>query len=235
MKRSLDLIARLKGGLVVSCQAPEGSPLDHPRIIAALAQAAEKQGAAAVRINGSRNIRAVCAAVSVPVIGIEKIRRRGSPVYITPTRASARSAARAGAAIVALDATARRRPGGESLARIIEELKRIGVLIMADVSMLEEGIASAGIGADLVATTLYGYTAATRGRDGPAFALLEKLVANLTLPVILEGRVRTPRDVRRAFEMGAHAVVVGTAITGVEALARAFVDAAPRGRSRAGR
>lgn len=229
MNGSAGLIARLKGGLVVSCQAPDGSPLDRPMIIAALARAGERQGAAAVRIDGSRNIRAVCSEVSVPVIGIEKIRRRGWPVYITPTLDSARRTARAGAAIVALDSTARRRPGGESLAKIIAELKRMGVLVMADVSTLEEGIASAAMGADLVGTTLEGYTAATRGGDRPAFALLEKLVAKLAVPVILEGRVRSTRHVRRAFEMGAHAVVVGTAITGVEALTRAFVVAAPRG------
>ncbi|MGH9397616.1 MAG: N-acetylmannosamine-6-phosphate 2-epimerase [Terriglobia bacterium] len=226
---SPETIRKLKSGLLVSCQAPKGSPLDHPRIIAALAKAAEQHGAVGVRINGPANIRAVRSAVNIPVIGIEKLRRGSSPVYITPTLASGRRVVRAGAGIVALDCTARRRPNGERLERIIAELKRRShVLIMADVSTVEEGVAAAGMGVDLVATTLHGYTENTHPHHRPAFGLLRKLAQKLRVPVILEGRVRTPEDLRKGFDLGAYAVVVGTAITDVEWLVRMFVEATPR-------
>lgn len=229
MSRAAEIFRRLKGGLIVSCQAPEGSPLNHPRIIAALALAAERQGAAGVRINSPGNICAVRSVVSIPVIGIEKLQREGSLVYITPTLRSALRVVGAGADIVALDCTARPRPGDEAIERIFAELKRTaGILIMADISTVEEGVRAAEMGADVVATTLEGYTEATRGHQRPAFALLRKLARTLSVPVVLEGRVRTPDDLRKGFEFGAHAVVVGGAITNVEWLARTFVEAAPR-------
>ena len=48
-------------------------------------------------------------------------------------------------------------------------------------------------------------------------------------PVIAEGRIRTANDVRQAFRAGAYAVVVGGAITGIDAVVRHFVDATPSG------
>lgn len=223
------VISQLRNGLIVSCQAPESSPLRRSSIIAALALAAERQGAVGVRVDGSRDIRAVAQAVSVPIIGIEKRHSDDSPVYITPTLDSVRRVCRAGASIVALDGTARGRPKGQSLADIIMASHReFGFPIMADVATLAEGLKAAELGADLIATTLHGYEEETRGSDSPAFGLLKGLVRNTRLPVILEGRVRTPDHLRRAFELGAHAVVVGTAITGVEWLVRRFVEATPR-------
>ncbi len=219
----------LKNGLIVSCQARAGSPLDDPRIIAAFARVAEGQNAVGVRINGEEHIRAVRRAVGIPIIGIEKRRTDGFPVYITPSLGSARRVHLAGAAIIALDATARPRPNGESLDEIMSFLKReIKVLVVADVATADEGLYAAERGADAVATTLHGYTKETegQGREGPAFDLLHQLVKRLSLPVILEGRVRDPDDVRKAFDLGAHAVVVGTAITNMEWRARTFVDAA---------
>ncbi|MGH9437101.1 MAG: N-acetylmannosamine-6-phosphate 2-epimerase [Terriglobia bacterium] len=229
MKSSTEIIRALKDGLLVSCQEPKTSPLNHPQIIAALAKAAEICGAVGVRIEGTKNIRAVCSSVKLPVVGIEKLGRGIRPVYITPTLASARRVARAGATIVALDCTARQRPGNDSIEAIIGDLKRKSpALVMADVSTVEEGIAAAGMGADLVATTLYGYTGEECDHRGPAFGLLRKLVRNVPVPIILEGRVHTPEDLRKGFELGAHAVVVGTAITNIEWLVRTFIESTPR-------
>jgi N-acylglucosamine-6-phosphate 2-epimerase len=232
MNSSTDIIRALKHGLLVSCQEPEASPLNHPRIIAALARAAETCGAVGVRIDGAKNIRAVCSSVNIPVIGIEKLGRGVTPVYITPTLASARRVVRAGAAVVALDCTARQRPGNESVETIVGKLKQSSqALVMADVSTVEEGIAAANMGADLIATTLYGYTGENRDHCGPAFDLLRSLVDKVPLPIILEGRVRTPEDLSKGFELGAHAVVVGTAITNVEWLVRTFIESTPRAKA----
>jgi len=227
-----EVIARLRHGLVVSCQAAESSPLSRSGIIAALALVAEQQGAVGVRVNGSRNIRAVRKSVKIPVVGIEKRQLEGYPVYITPTFSSLRRVVRAGADIVALDCTARPRPKGQSLPELIRAARGESIVpLMADVSSVDEGLAAADLGIDLIATTLYGYTGETSGTRGPGFRLLKGLVRETRLPVVVEGRVHSPDDLKRAFDLGAYAVVVGAAITGVDWLVRQFVQATPRARS----
>lgn len=229
-----EILTRWRGGLIVSCQAPPESPLSRPEIIAALALAAERNGAVGVRIEGRANIAAVKGAVTVLVLGIEKLKQDGSDVYITPTFESAARIASAGADILALDGTARTRPGGETLgfiaARVREEFR---LPLMADVSTMSEGLAAAEeVGVDFVSTTLSGYTAETAGRDGADFELVERLASRLRVPVVCEGRLRRPDDVRRAFDCGAFAVVVGTAITGVDHLVQEFLAATPQAYAR---
>ncbi len=229
------LISELKHGLIVSCQASETSPLNRTGIIAALALVAQQQGAVGVRVDGSRNICRVRKAVSIPILGIEKQRISGYPVYITPTFASLRRVCRARADIIALDCSARRRPQGQPVAEIIERAKReLNIPLMADVATLDEGLRSADLGVDLISTTLHGYTGKTREEQGPAFNLLRSLVRKTRLPVVLEGRVRTPDQLKRAFDLGAYAVVVGTAITDPEWLTRRFVEATPGHKPRDG-
>lgn len=222
------IIENWRGGLIVSCQAPAGSPLAEPEIIAALAQTAEQNGAVGVRIDSPANIRAVKERVSVPVLGIYKIVTEHSEVYITPDFAAADAVNKAGADVIALDATARVRPSGERLESVFEEIRsRLKQPLMADVARFEEGVRAAEtLGFDLVSTTLSGYTKETRHLSKPDFELVEKLAKRLTVPVVCEGRLRTPEDVRRAFDCGAFAVVVGGAITGVDGLVRRFVRAA---------
>ena len=221
--------AAWQGGLIVSCQATAGSPLSHPFIIKALAQTAEQNGAVGVRIAGADNICAVREAVRLPILGIEKIVHEDSDVYITPTYESAARIAASGAHVIALDGTGRKRPNDEKFSCIVErihtELQRP---VMADVATLEEGIAAVEeAGADFVGTTLSGYTPETRHKEGADFELVEQLARRLSVPVICEGRLHSPDNVRRAFECGAFAVCVGTAITGVDWLVRQFVAATP--------
>ncbi len=227
MRRQTTL-SRLKNGLIISCQPRPGSVLDHCNIVAAMAAVAEEQGAVAVRIRGARHIRAVCRAVQIPVLGIEKINDPNSEVYITPTLESVRRVHRAGAQIIAMDATERPRPRQQSLAGIISAAKdAFDALFMADVATFRQGVEAARLGFDMVGTTLCGYTKETQHCNGPAFDLARRLVREIDIPVILEGRVREPDDVRRAFDLGVHAVVVGTAITDIEALSRRFIEACP--------
>ena len=223
-----EIIAAWQGGLIVSCQAAADSPLARPDIIAALALTAACNGAVGVRIDGAENIVAVRGAgLNVPVIGIEKQLSEGSEVYITPTYDSAARVAASGADVIALDATWRERPGGEKLFEIVGRIKReLRRPVMADVATYEEGVRAAEeAGADFVGTTLSGYTAETAGSDAPDFPLVEQLAARLNVPVICEGRLRNAGDVRRAFDCGAFAVVIGGAITGVDWLVRHYVAA----------
>lgn len=214
---------KLGRGLIVSCQARADNPLHGPQFMAAMALAARDGGAVAIRANGPDDIRAVTAA-GLPVIGIHKVFSDRHPVYITPNFAAAEAIVAAGAQIVALDCTARPRDGEppEMLVRRIRE--ELSAEVFADVSNLEEGLAAADWGATYVATTLSGYTDATHPKpETPDLALLEALAARLSVPVIAEGRYNTPQLVRQAFDVGAHAVVVGTMITNPREITRQFV------------
>jgi N-acylglucosamine-6-phosphate 2-epimerase len=218
------LIGKLQSKLIVSCQAPANSPLHHPEIIAAIALACVNQGAAAVRIDTPNHVRSVRTQIPhIPIIGLWKRQELDREVYITPRYQDAVKIIEAGADIIAIDATSRKRPGGETVAEIIERIhQEWGKLVMADVDTIENAIAAAQAGADLVGTTLYGYTAQTQHLSPPGYSLLTEMVAQLEVPIICEGGIASPEMAKKALELGAYAVVVGTAITGIDLLARAF-------------
>jgi N-acylglucosamine-6-phosphate 2-epimerase len=211
--------------LIVSCQATAPSPLRRPDMIAALAECAVLGGAAAIRIDGPGDVAAARGRVRVPIIGLFK-QRTGSPVYITPTFAAARAVAQAGAEIVAVQATRDRDAGGEPLAPLVRRIhEECRALVMADVSTREEGLAAEAAGADVVGTTMAGYTPHSRQMAGPDLRLVEELAAALGVPVIAEGRIQTPDDAAAARRAGAWAVVVGRAITMPEAITERFAKA----------
>lgn len=212
-------------GLLVSCQARADNPLHGPAFMAAMARAARDAGAVGIRANGPDDIAAIHAAVDLPVIGIHKLFAQGQEVYITPTVAAARAVISAGAQVVAFDATDRPR-AGDPPARIVAAIHAAGAESFADVATLDEGLAAAALGVTYVATTLSGYTAATQGSGpGPDLNLVAALVAQAGVPVVAEGRYTTPDLARAALDAGAHAVVVGTAITNPREIARGFVRA----------
>lgn len=190
-----------------------------------MAKSAEMGGAVGVRVNGPVNIRAVRCSIHLPIIGIYKLSIPGFEPYITPSVKAAQSVATAGADIIALDATNRPHPQNLSAAELIRAVKAIGLPVMADISTFEEGVMAAESGADLVGTTLSGYTQYSSHIAGPDFELVERLANVLDIPVIAEGRIWSPDDARKAVDLGAYAVVVGTAITRPWLLTARFVDA----------
>lgn len=222
----MDMLAKLKKGLIVSCQARPGSPLRLPEVMAAMAKAAEVGGAAGIRANGPADISAIRAVTGLPIIGILKKEYPDSEVYITPTLEDARIVAAAGADILAMDCTDRPRPDGLSVAQAIRLYQReLRLPVMADTSTLQEGLQAAEAGADLVATTLSGYTPYSRQLATPDFELVAGLAERLSLPVIAEGRIASPEAACRALETGAYAVVVGTAITAVDWVTQQYARA----------
>lgn len=211
-------------GLIVSCQAREGEPLHGSDIMARMALSAEMGGAVGIRANTPEDIAAIKKLVSLPVIGIYKIQTGESEVYITPTFESAQAIAGAGADAIAIDATRRTRPQGQTLDSLIDRIhQELNLPVMADCSTVEEGIAAAGAGADVVASTLGGYTSYSRRMEEPDFELLKGLIEHTDLPVIAEGRYHTPEEAALALSLGAYAVVVGTAITRPHEITAGFV------------
>lgn len=217
------VLERLRGGLVVSCQAPEDDPLSGPPVMARMAATVAAAGAAAIRAEGLDDLRAVRDRVALPLIGLWK--DGGAEVYITPTLDHALAVAKIGVEVVAVDGTRRPRPDGLDLATVVRTVQReAGVLVMADVATLEDGLAAEAAGADLVGTTLSGYTRDSPAPSGPDLPLVAALAARLRVPVLAEGRIRTPAEARAARDAGAWAVVVGTAITRPQAIASWFVE-----------
>jgi N-acylglucosamine-6-phosphate 2-epimerase len=214
-------------GLIVSCQAPTDSPLHNPIVIAAMAKAAMNQGAVGIRIDTPDHIKAVrLECPTAPIIGLWKQQILGYEVYITPQFCHAEAIAIAGADIIAIDATLRQRPGGETVEGLITRIhQELGKPVMADIDTMESAIAAVAAGADLVGTTLYGYTNQTKHLKPPGFDLLVQLVEKLEVPVICEGGISTPEMAKEALKLGGYAVVVGTAITGIDLQVKAYREA----------
>lgn len=224
----MSLLDGLRGGLIVSVQAWPDSALDDSHVIAAMARAAQDGGAVGVRIAGVAHLRAVRTRVALPIVGLIKQSYPGFEPYITPTLAEVAAIVETGAEIVAFDATRRPRPDGSDVRDLVVAIHAAGRIAMADCATLEEAITARESGADVLATTLAGYTPQTRGRALPALDLVKELAA-LGSFVVCEGGVHAPAQLAAALEAGADAVVVGTAITNVDWLVREFAGAAHKG------
>lgn len=176
-----------------------------------------------MRIDTPAHVVAVRKQISAPIIGIWKQQLPGCEIYITPRFEDARAIALAGADIIAVDATLRNRPPGEDLNTLIARIhSELGKLVMADVDTIEAAIAATEAGADTVATTLFGYTAETEKLSPPGFELLDRMVEKLKVPVICEGGIAGPEMAKKALDLGAVAVVVGTDITGIDSKVTAY-------------
>lgn len=220
------LLRALKGGLIVSVQAREGSPLADPAMIRAVAAAVAPTGPLGFRINSPEHIRAVREITDAPIIGLAKV-HNGTRNIITPTVSLAVDLAMAGADIVAVDATVQAR--GDDFGFIDRVQATTGLPVMADVSTGAEGVQAWREGAALVGTTLSGYTPESGFSTGEPDLALVTALAKRGIRVVAEGRYRTTAHIAAAFEKGAFAVVVGSAITDPAWIAASLIAATPRG------
>ena len=211
---------QLDQGLIVSVQAPLGSPMRDPEVIAAMAEASMRNGAVGVRLESPEHIGAVRRRCpQALIIGLWKCTFPDSPVYITPGWREIQAVWSAGADVIAIDATQRPRPDQQDLAELIQRCRsELRAPLMADVDSVVNGIHAAELGCDWVGTTLFGYTEVTADQTPPALQLLPELRHELRTSVrlICEGGIATPFAARAALDAGADNVVVGTAITGVD-------------------
>ena len=224
------VLEQLRGGLIVSCQALEEEPLHGSRIMSRMAYAAMLGGAVGIRANTVEDIGEIKKTVNLPVIGIIKNDYPGYDVYITPTMKEVEALAGSGVEIIAVDATdsARRpRPDGRSLEDFFAEARERypGQLFMADCSDYQEAVHAAEIGFDLVGTTMRGYTKYTGGVCLPDIKFIETLVRDCEKPVVAEGGIWTPGQLREVMDTGVWTVVIGSAITRPMEITRRFVRA----------
>ena len=218
------MLNKIRGGLIISCQALEDEPLCSPFIMGRMAKAAEQAGAVGIRAQGVEDIIEIKSVTNLPVVGIIKRNYDDSQIYITATKFEADELLKTKCEMIALDSTNRVRPNGEKLEDLIKYIKNSGVLVMADISNYEEALKAQELGVDCVSTTLSGYTDYTKKLDSPDFELIERLVKDLNIPVIAEGRINTPEDLKKVYDLGVYSAVVGSAITRPQLIAKKFID-----------
>ncbi len=222
------LLAILEGSpIIASVQASPGSPTADPAVLTRLAQASVGEGVRLLRLEGAATVRAVREATDAPCIGLVKRDYEGSQVYITPTLAEVDELLATTCEVVALDVTARVRPGGCDLQELVAKVHSAGRLALADCDTLETGRNAAKAGCDILSTTLSGYTPESPSVDGPDLALVRDLVG-LGLPVLAEGRYQEEWQIQAALCAGAVGVVVGGALNDPVKQTRRFVGAAGR-------
>ena len=224
----MDILGKLKGKIVVSSQAMPDEPLYREECMLAMMASVVNGGAAALRVAGARDVKNAKKHFDIPVIGLTKPEKLPENwceiVYITPDKKAVLELIEADADIIALDATMRPRPNC-TLKELIELIHNSKKLVMADISTLEEATNAEKLGADIISTTLAGYTLESgEPTDGPDYELLKEIVKVVKKPVILEGRIWEPKEVKKAFELGAHCVVIGSAITRPQHITNRFVN-----------
>lgn len=220
------IIEHLKNKVIVAIDASPEDPCQELAFKVSIAHAAMSGGAGAIRTGGADLIKAISKAVAIPVIGFIKLQHPDySIVRVTPSLDDARRIIAAGAQVVAMELTQRARADGTTDREMVEQVRTACSLpILADISTYEEAIAAEEAGADLIATTLVGYTPNSQPNRGFDFDLLERICQSVKVPVIAEGHLTTPEEVQKAMRLGAHCAVVGSMISRPHLITKRFVE-----------
>lgn len=225
---SANILDQIKNSVIVSCQAQADEPFYDAIAMGAMIKSVVNGGAEGLRLAGMRDIKMARKLYpEMPIIGITKPaiipQNYKELVYITPSLEDVELVAAAGADIVAFDATLREHK--VEIKYIINKIHSLGKLAMADISNFEEGKNAAALGSDLISTTLSGYTQNCQNKTGgPDFELLKNLVKNVNCPIVLEGRINEPTQAKMGFELGAHCVVIGSAITRPQEITKRYIN-----------
>lgn len=218
------MLNQIKGKLIVSCQALPEEPLHSSFIMGRMALAAKQGGASGIRAQGVEDILEIMKVVDLPVIGIIKRNYDDSSIYITPTKKEVNELLQTKCQMIAIDATNRKRPNDETIQDLLDLIHQGGRLAMADISNYEEAVNAEKLGFDVISTTLCGYTSYSTNYEGPNLELIGQLVQDLHIPVIAEGKINNPEDLKAVLNAGAFSAVVGGAITRPQLITKKFVS-----------
>jgi N-acylglucosamine-6-phosphate 2-epimerase len=218
------MLNQIKGKLIVSCQALPDEPLHSSFIMGRMALAAKQGGASGIRAQSVEDIKEIMTVVDLPVIGIIKRNYDDSEIYITPTQKEVKELLETMCQMIAIDATNRKRPNDENMKDLLDLIHQGGRLAMADISTYEEAVNAEKMGFDVISTTLCGYTPYSPNYEGPNLELIGQLVQDLHIPVIAEGKINHPGDLKAVLKAGAYSAVVGGAITRPQLITKKFVS-----------
>lgn len=223
-----ELIEKFRGGLIVSCQVQHDDPVYSKDFVVKMAKAAQWGGAVGLRANSPEQIRSIKKEVDLPIIGLWKIWHDDTDVFITPTLEAAQAVWDAGAEIIALDCTNQITHEGKPAYELLPIVKEAipEAAIFADVSTYEEAMQAFELGADIIGPTLYGYTEETKHIEQPDLREFARMCRDLKdkAYVIMEGHLYSPEDAMKCIFLGAHSVVVGSAITRPHLITKRSVD-----------
>lgn len=224
-----ELLKTIHKSIIVSCQALPSEPLycEEMSLMPFMAKAAAQAGCKCIRTSSVRDVAAIKEETRLPVIGLIKKSYEGYDSYITPTMKEIDELVAAESDIIALDCTLRRRGDGTTINDFIATIRQKypDIALMADISTYDEGVNACKCGVNIVGTTMSGYTPYSPQLSGPDYQLAQRLSRDLPIPVIAEGRIHSPEQARKMLRTGAHAIVIGGAITRPLEIARRFFDA----------
>ncbi|MEA4854310.1 MAG: N-acetylmannosamine-6-phosphate 2-epimerase [Christensenella sp.] len=227
-ERKRKILESFKNGLIVSCQVQHDDPIYDENIVVKMAEAAKWAGAVGIRANTPEQIKQIKDQVDLPMIGLYKIWNDDTDVFITPTLEAAKQVWEAGAEIIALDCTEQITHEGKPAYELLPILKKEipEAIIFADISTYDEARRAIDLGADIVGPTLYGYTQATKQIEQPDLREFARMCRDFgdEAYMVMEGHIYTPEDAMKCIYLGAHTVVVGSAITRPHLTAKRFVD-----------
>lgn len=229
MKKSFEeILSDTRHSIIVSCQALPGEPLycEEMSIMPYMAKAAQMAGCKCIRTSSVRDVTEIKKTTGLPVIGLIKRTYEGYDSYITPTMKEIDELVAAESDIIALDCTLRTRGDGTTINEFLDQIheKYPDIILMADISTYEEGINAWKCGVNIIGTTMSGYTPYSPKIDGPDFELASRLVKDVDIPVIAEGKIHYPDEAKKMLSQGVHAVVVGGAITRPLEIAQRFYN-----------
>lgn len=223
-----EILKKIKNKMIVSCQGYDERTFHTAQDMLMMATAAELGGCVGFRVNSPQHVEVIRNKFpSKCIIGIWKKEKEGSPVYITPDVQSILELKKSGADIIALDATKQKNYLGEYGWQTITKAKEVdpSLILMADISTFEEAELAVNAGADIVSTTLSGYTEYTREKgDTPDYQLIKDCKEKLDVFVICEGKIWSREDALKCFKCGADAIVVGTAITNPKLITERYIN-----------
>lgn len=223
-----DVVKKLLGQVIVSCQAYEDTPLYGAENMKIMAQSALMGGAKAIRACWAQDIKAIRTLGDFPIIGLNKVldpnREDMDYIYITPTFESAVSVIEAGSDILAIDCTLRPERGKKELKALLKQIKDAypDLVIMADCETLEDAVFAESTGmVEILSTTLAGIH---RPLKHPDVELVKAFKEHCSLPVNAEGAIWDLADLKAVMDAGADMACIGTAITRPHLITRRFIN-----------
>lgn len=223
-----DVIEKLRGQVIISCQAYEDTPLYGPDNMKTMAASVIMGGAKVLRACWPQDIKAIKSLnADITIVGIFKHiiegKVEGTYPIITPNFEDARSVIEAGADIIALDCTIFKERDENALKALLQQIRDAypDVPIMADLGRYSDAKFCKETGlVDIISTTLSDYYT----HSGKVDTDLILQIKELGLPVNAEGKIWDNNDLKQVLDCKPYCCTIGSAVTRPHLITKHFLD-----------